>query len=57
VLNPGPWEEKCLAIGVDASPAPCGSNTFASAFEELEPIPKHKATAKLAGFLQAVRPS
>jgi len=33
------------------------SNAFTSAFKELEPIPQHKATAKLAGFLQAVRPS
>jgi hypothetical protein len=28
-----------------------------SAFKELEPIPQYKATAKLAGFLQGVRPS
>jgi hypothetical protein len=27
------------------------------AFKELEPIPQYKATAKLAGFLQAVRRS
>jgi hypothetical protein len=33
------------------------SNAFTSAFKELEPIPQYKATAKLAGFLQAVRPS
>ena len=32
------------------------SNAFTSAFKELEPIPQYKATAKLAGFLQAVRP-
>ena len=32
-------------------------NAFTSAFEELEPIPQYKATAKLAGFLQAFRPS
>jgi hypothetical protein len=31
------------------------SNAFTSAFKELEPIPQYKATAKLAGFLQAVR--
>jgi hypothetical protein len=30
---------------------------FTSAFKELEPIPQYKATAKLAGFLQSVRPS
>ena len=29
------------------------SNAFTSAFKELEPIPQFKATAKLAGFLQA----
>jgi len=33
------------------------SNAFTSAFKELGPIPQYKATAKLAGFLQAVRPS
>ena len=33
------------------------SNAFTSAFKELEPIPQYKATARLAGFLQAVRPS
>jgi hypothetical protein len=33
------------------------SNAFTSAFKELEPIPQYKATAKLAGFLQAARPS
>ena len=33
------------------------SNAFTSAFKELEPIPKYKATAKLAGFLPAVHPS
>src|SRR3974390_2054993 len=33
------------------------SNAFTSAFKDLEPIPQYKATAKLAGFLQAVRPS
>jgi len=32
------------------------SNAFTSAFKELEPIPQYKATAKLAGFLQSVRP-
>ena len=32
------------------------SNAFTSAFKELEPIPQYKATANLAGFLQAVRP-
>jgi hypothetical protein len=31
------------------------TNAFTSAFKELEPIPQFKATAKLAGFLQAVR--
>jgi Domain of unknown function (DUF932) len=31
------------------------SNAFTSAFKELEPIPQFKATAKLAGFLEAVR--
>src|SRR6266567_4765347 len=31
------------------------SNAFTSAFKELEPIPQFKATAKLAGFLQASR--
>jgi hypothetical protein len=31
------------------------SNAFTSAFKELDPIPQFKATAKLAGFLQAVR--
>ena len=31
------------------------SNAFTSAFKELEPIPRYKATAKLAGFLQSVR--
>ena len=33
------------------------SNAFTSAFKELEPIPQYKATAILAGFLQAVRPT
>ena len=33
------------------------SNAFTSAFKELEAIPQYKATAKLAGFLQAVRSS
>jgi hypothetical protein len=32
------------------------SNAFASAFKELEPIPQYKATAKLAGFLETLRP-
>ena len=32
------------------------SSAFTSAFKELEPIPQYKATAKLAGFLQSVRP-
>ena len=32
------------------------SNAFTSAFKELEPRPQYKATAKLAGFLQSVRP-
>ena len=32
------------------------SNAFTSAFKDLEPIPQYKATAKLAGFLQSVRP-
>jgi hypothetical protein len=31
------------------------TNAFASAFKELEPIPQFRATAKLSGFLQAVR--
>ena len=31
-------------------------NAFTSAFKELEAIPQYKATAKLAGLLQAVRP-
>ena len=31
------------------------TNAFTSAFKELEPIPQFKATAKLSGFLQAVR--
>jgi hypothetical protein len=31
------------------------SNAFTSAFKELDPIPQYKATAKLAGFLEAVR--
>ena len=33
------------------------SNEFTSAFKEPEPIPQYKATAKLAAFLQAIRPS
>jgi hypothetical protein len=33
------------------------SNAFTSAFKDLDPIPQYKATAKLAGFLQPVRPS
>ena len=33
------------------------SNAFTSAFKELEPIPQYNATVKLAGFLQAVKPS
>ena len=33
------------------------SNAFTSAFKELGPIPQYKATARLAGFLQTVRPS
>ena len=32
-------------------------NAFTSAFNELEPIPRYKATAKLVAFLQAVPPS
>ena len=32
------------------------SNAFTSAFKELDPIPQYKATARLAGFLQSVRP-
>jgi hypothetical protein len=28
------------------------SNTFTSAFKQLEPIPQYRATAKLAGFLE-----
>ena len=33
------------------------SNAFTSAFKELDPIPQFKATAKLAGFLEAVQPA
>src|SRR5208337_2562615 len=33
------------------------SNAFTSAFKDLDPIPQYKATVKLAGFLQSVRPS
>jgi len=33
------------------------SNVFSSGFKELEPILQYKATAKLAEFLQATRPS
>jgi hypothetical protein len=33
------------------------SNAFTSALKELDPIPQFRATAKLAGFLQSVRPS
>jgi hypothetical protein len=33
------------------------SNAFTSAFKDLEPIPQYKATARLAEFLQVVRPS
>lgn len=33
------------------------SNAFTSAFKDLDPIPQYKATAKLAGFLQASHPS
>jgi hypothetical protein len=29
------------------------SNAFTSAFKELDPIPRYKATAKLGGFLEA----
>lgn len=29
------------------------SNAFTSAFKELDPIPRYKATGKLAGFLEA----
>ncbi len=32
------------------------SNAFTGALKELEPIPQYKATEKLAGFLQSVRP-
>jgi len=32
------------------------SNAFTSSFKELDPIPQFRATAKLAGFLQSVRP-
>jgi|SRR5581483_4943530 len=31
------------------------SNAFTSAFKELDPIPQYKATAKLAGFLEAAK--
>jgi hypothetical protein len=31
------------------------SNAFTSAFKELDPIPQYRATAKLAGFLDAAR--
>jgi len=31
------------------------SNAFTSAFKELDPIPQFKATAKLAGFLEAAK--
>lgn len=31
------------------------SNAFTSAFKELEPIPQFRATAKLAGFLEAAQ--
>ena len=31
------------------------SNAFTSAFKQLDPIPQFKATAKLAGFLEAAR--
>ena len=32
------------------------SNAFTSSFKEMDPIPQYKATAKLAGFLQSIRP-
>ena len=31
------------------------SNAFTSAFKDLDPIPQYKATAKLAGFLEAAK--
>jgi hypothetical protein len=31
------------------------SNAFTSALQELDPIPQYKATAKLAGFLEAIK--
>ena len=33
----------------------CRLNAFTSAFKQLDPIPQFKATAKLAGFLEAAR--
>jgi hypothetical protein len=32
------------------------SSAFTSAFKEVEPIPQFRATAKLAGFLEASAP-
>jgi hypothetical protein len=32
------------------------SNALTSSFKEMDPIPEYKATAKLAGFLQLIRP-
>jgi hypothetical protein len=31
------------------------SNAFMSAFKEMEPLPQFRATAKLAGFLEAAQ--
>ena len=60
---PNTWRGECMTCTFSrytrsSSRGPCGalSNAFTSAFKELEPIPQYKATAKLAGFLQAVRP-
>jgi hypothetical protein len=42
----------CISKGLG-----CGnslSNTFTSAFKELEPVPQFKATGELAGFVEIV---
>ena len=61
---PSTWRGECTICTFSPcmrsfSREPCGACRMPSParFKELEPIPQYKATAKLAGFLQSVRPS
>ena len=57
VTESSPHEEPMGAFARFVSNARLVSNAFTTVFKGLDPIPQYKARAKLAGFLQSVRPS